>query len=172
MKPFVAQAADVRVIDGDTIALHGGFRQRSLRIRLRSIDAPERARMSPSLQETLMARTLSAHGLAPARNRKPPPLGERARAFLRETLRDRCLLVHPAGFDRYGRMKADIFRSGEPGDEFVAPGAQSVAHLLLNAGLAGRFRNRSTGALEPLPPEYPFGPARAEEPDATPSPEF
>ena len=177
-RPFVAAPGSVRVVDGDTLALRGGPREKGRRIRLRSVGAPERA-PSVSLQDNLMNRALAAQGLrrdAGARWQAAAP-GERAKTFLGALVRDRCVLIDPSGEDRYGRITADVYVSGGSGEAFVEPGARSVAHVMLQAGMATRFSRRVRGerVLEPLPPEYPFGPPRMEtagpDPD-DPSPGF
>ena len=160
-RPHILPPSTYRVVDGDTLAVPTG----GLRIRLRAVATPERAR-STWPHDPLVGRTLKVHGIERTGPRRPLPAGEKARAVLGQITAGYALLVLPSGRDRYGRITADIVRSATPGETFEPLGAVAVEHLLLRQSAAEVF-SRKKGEeviMERLPPEYPFGYAQDEEP--------
>jgi len=159
-RPHILPPSTYRVVDGDTLAVPTG----GLRIRLRSVAAPERARTAWPHDE-LVERTLAAHQvkIPPFRQR---PLGEKARDTLQEITAGYALLVLPSGRDRYGRITADIVRSATLGNAFEAGGAVAVEHLLLDKSASEIFARKKGEEFhsEYLPPKHPFGKEDGDEP--------
>ena len=147
-------------MDGDTLAVPTG----GLRIRLRSVAAPERARTAWP-HDALVERTLAAHHLESSPQRPTPP-GEKAREALQQITTGYALLVLPSGRDRYGRITADVVRSAAPGGAFEQDGAVAVEYLLLDNSASEIFTRKQGEeySSETLPPKHPFGLKDTEEP--------
>lgn len=134
--PFFVRARDYRVIDGDTIMLlapksGAGRREEAFRIRMFSINAPEKPKKN-GFDLMMAGMGLDRHAGSP---------GRAATRFLSDYLKGRVLLIEPredAGrrLDRYGRLLARISASGRASSYFAPEEAISVEHHLLRHGHA------------------------------------
>lgn len=152
---FILAGDDIHVVDGDTVRapLPDGKAwdgETSIRIRLRSLEAPELPITAP--QDIILA----SAGIARA-NQSP---GLVAKAALRNLIAGRPVMVVPTGMDRYGRVLADTYVTPE-GDRFDPASAVSIELAMMRLGAA----TQRVGVA--LPPARP--PALAqEEPDECP----
>lgn len=142
-RPFVMQAKDYYVIDGDTFGVmappaktddpvaklvqrHRPLRPEAFRIRLRSVNAPEMPRKG-SADDIFKDLDIDQHRHHP---------GMIAKRALQEVTRKRALLCVPTGKDRYRRLLCDVYASGEPGPRFEISEAFSIARHMHDRGLA------------------------------------
>lgn len=145
-KPFRIGPRNFRVVDGDTIKVVSGQRDMLgreiavLRLRFRSIAAPETRKMSWE------DRPLAALGADP--NRFCP--GRRARDLLGKFTRGRDIIVSHQGFyDPYGRLLADICVL--PHRNASLEEAISLERVMLARGAVQRFGSQT------IPDLHPFG---------------
>lgn len=143
---FTVAPDDVYVVDGDTIQVtlpHGHLvnDENRVRIRLRSLEAPELPMRGP-VDDILKGSGRHLPGDQP---------GLVARSYLRNLLDDRQVHVVPVAADRYGRVLGDVY-AGEPGNAFDAATSISVEREMMKMA-AGTQR-----VGEPLPRPQPVMP--------------
>ena len=102
----------VRVLDGDTIDVFQKSEQKTQRVRLSGIDAPE----------------------------KNQPFGQRSRQLLSEMVVQRYVSVKESGKDRYGRILGDVIRYDVPPGVPVIDMGVNVNEIMLVRGLAWAYR--------------------------------
>lgn len=150
--PFLVGPKDYRIIDGDTLwilgrlteerrILHGNMRPEAMRIRHRTIDAPERPRYNMN-EAQLLKLGLDAHEANP---------GVVATKILRDMCRKKVIYIEPTGVDVYGRMLADIAVSGAPGPEFEMEGCFSTEREMIRLQAAKSMVDHAD-----LPPHMPL----------------
>lgn len=158
-RPFLLSDRDYRVVDGDTIAILGpeseGRRSTIMRLRFRSIAAPEK-RKNTSTHEDILDRAFGDD--IPSPSSWHP--GDRSRDVLKKVCSGYSLHIKTSGRDKYGRILCDITRSGVKSADFEVQGAQSLEILMIRKHASTQFvhEDRRTGEKtpEPLPREFPF----------------
>jgi endonuclease YncB( thermonuclease family) len=149
-EPFFIQPKDYRVVDGDTIrvlapSVDGGRRKEAFRIRLYSVNTPEKPKRRGS-EAALERIGINMHEDSP---------GLQAKALVQSVCQGRALFIEPVKgdedriTDKYGRLLAHIAISGSVGANFDTEGAYALAPFLVRRGFAHPLRNLD------LPPDVP-----------------
>lgn len=140
LEPCVVRPYDYRVIDGDTIWVmappnpsNDGKRDPGFSIRFRSVSAPEKSRKSAI--ETFFKKIGAESDYK---------LGDEATDFLRNKAKGRLLLIVPSvdqqdgslRRDKYNRVLADVYLSGDTGKVFDVANAICVPDMMLEKGYA------------------------------------
>lgn len=149
---FFLRPRDYRVIDGDTFkvlappAARGERREEAFRIRLYSVNTPEKPKRRGS-DETLRKAGIDPHANSP---------GRQASLLVKALCSGRALFVEPVQgdggriVDRYGRLLANVSISGAPGQNFNTERAYALGPYLVRRGYAHPMRGKE------LPPDVPY----------------
>lgn len=133
-EPFIVRPDDFAVIDGDTIQVlsqevdERGKRIPSFSVRMRSIEAPERAKRKSQLSATDIL--LRAMG----REEKEFDPGSISHEIACLLTRQRCIMILPGedrNRDEKGRLIGDVYISGLAGKSFSMKGSFSLERVLL-----------------------------------------
>lgn len=151
-EPFFLRPSDYTVVDGDTFRVlappdrPGGYRLEAFRIRLYSVNTPEKPLQRGS-DESLRRAGVDPHA---------DNLGRQASMFVKGLCENRALFIEPeegseGGItDRYGRLLANVCLSGARGPRFDTEGAFSLGPYLIRRGFAATMRGKE------VPPDVPY----------------
>lgn len=151
-EPFFLRPRDYRVVDGDTFmvlappAEPGARREEAFRIRLYSVDTPEKPLRRGS-EESLRCAGIDPHADSP---------GRQASLLVKALCKGRALYIEPETnrngqfTDRYGRLLANVCLSGSPGQDFDTEGAYTLGPALMRRGYASPMKGKE------VPPDVPY----------------
>lgn len=151
-EPFFLRPQDYRVVDGDTFMVlappeqPGARREEAFRIRLFSVDTPEKPLQRGS-DESLRKAGIDPHAESP---------GRQASILVKGLCKDRALYIEPEPnrnghiTDRYGRLLANVCLSGSPGKDFDTEKAFTLGPYLIRHGYAAPMKCKE------VPPDVPY----------------